>query len=186
MVTNRRIVEGEGADWYPTPSWGTKALLKYVKFDGKIWEPCCGDGAMSKVLEEHGYDVISTDLYERGYGKGGIDFLQQNVKVNNIVTNPPFNIAEDILEKALSLTNKKVCLLLRTAFLESVSRYNKFYSDPDKRPSMVLTFSQRLSMYPAGAKVKGGGTTSYSWFIWDNENKTEDTILRWIEPGIKE
>jgi len=187
MATNRRLVDKEGADFYPTPPWGTKALLKYVSFDGPIWEPCCGDGSMSEVLKTTGNKVISTDLYDRGYGKGGIDFLVQENTISNIVTNPPFNIAEDVLEKALTLADKKVCLLLRTAFLESVSRYKKFYSVYGKRPTMILTFSQRLSMYPAGSTVKGGGTTSYSWFIWDGEaNPNDDTIIKWIEPGLKE
>lgn len=26
MVSNRRLVNNEGADFYPTPAWGTKAL----------------------------------------------------------------------------------------------------------------------------------------------------------------
>jgi len=39
-------------------------------FEGQIWEPACGDGAISRVLEAAGYQVISTDLIDRGYGQG--------------------------------------------------------------------------------------------------------------------
>ena len=42
--------EREGRDFYATPSWVTEALLHHVRFRGRVWEPCCGDGAMSSVL----------------------------------------------------------------------------------------------------------------------------------------
>ncbi len=181
MVTNRRLIKTEGPDFYPTPAWGTKALLYEVSFEGHILEPCCGDGAMSKVLGDHGYVVYSSDIVDRG-GPGIVqDFFEINVAYDNIVTNPPFNIAEDILEHALYLTKHKVCLLLRTAFLESKRRWEKFYkSNP---PSLVLVFSERLSMYPKGYPVKGGGTTSYAWFVWDKSGT--DTIIKWVPPGLK-
>jgi hypothetical protein len=188
MATNRRLVDKEGADFYPTPPWGTKALLKYEDFEGTIHEPCCGDGSMSKVIEEQYPDkVISSDLYDRGYGS--VQDVFSIEKCENFITNPPFNIVEDILEHALKITERKICLLLRTAFLESASRYNKFFKFGDKRPNRMYTFSQRLSMYPAGQNIKSGGTTSYSWFVWDKRMHMNDyspTQLFWIETGLKE
>jgi hypothetical protein len=85
--------EREGRDFYATPAWVTEALLRHVRFRGRIWEPCCGDGAMSRVLAEHGYDVVSTDLVERGFGTPGVDFLTcHDVPggCRSIVTNPPY------------------------------------------------------------------------------------------------
>lgn len=190
MVTNRRLVKTEGADFYPTPRWGTKALLKYESFEGGILEPCCGDGAMSKVLIEAGYDVYSTNKFDQGYGTHrDLDFLDRSdsrnrYRYSNIVTNPPFNIAEEIFKEAYFRSTGKVCLLLRTAFLESVRRYNTIFSMTP--PNRVYVFSQRLSMYPAGQEVKGGGTTSYSWFVWDKNETSIGTQIKWIEPGLKE
>lgn len=184
MVTNRRLVPSEGPNFYPTPEWGTRALLKYEKFEGGILEPCCGDGAMAEVLKEAGYSVLATDLYDWGYGDTGIDFLTlKGDHVNNVITNPPYNIAEEIFHKAYEIAYKKVALLLRVAFLESVKRYNTIYKlTPPKR---LLVFSQRLSMYPKNYPVKGGGTTSYAWFIWE-KGFQGSTIIDWIEPGLKE
>jgi len=65
----------EGRDFYATPAWVTEALLQHVTFRGPVWEPCCGDGAMSRVIEQAGYRVHSSDLVDRGYGEAGIDFL---------------------------------------------------------------------------------------------------------------
>ncbi len=83
----------EGRDFYATPSWVTEALLKHVRLRGPVWEPCCGDGAMSRVLAAHGHAVVSTDIADRGFGQSGVDFLAcQAVPpgCRAIVTNPPY------------------------------------------------------------------------------------------------
>src|SRR5882724_1020796 len=79
-------------DYYKTPSNATEALLKVEQFDGTILEPACGNGAISKILCDKGYNVISTDLIDRNYGIGGIDFLCNDYvySADNIITNPPF------------------------------------------------------------------------------------------------
>jgi hypothetical protein len=138
---------------------------------------------MSRVLEEAGYIVHSFDKYDRGYGHV-CDFFDIKEKYDNIVTNPPFSIAEDVLEHALKLAQNKVCLLLRLAFLESQRRYQKFYHlNP---PSRVLVFSERLSIYPKNYEVKAGGTTSYAWFCWSMIGPVRTTTnLEWIVPGAK-
>ena len=64
-----------GEDFYATPSWVTEALLRHIHFRGPIWEPCCGDGAISAVLGRHGYTVVSTDIAGPGFCTPGIDFL---------------------------------------------------------------------------------------------------------------
>ena len=73
--TTKRFADLDGPDFFPTPRWATFALIDNEKFKGDIWECACGDGAMSRVLEETGCSVLSSDLYERGYGETGVDFL---------------------------------------------------------------------------------------------------------------
>ena len=182
MVSNRRKTDLEGADFYPTPAWGTKALIKYEKFVGDILEPCCGNGAMAEILKLTGCNIIASDLYSRDYGSQ-CNFFDIKNEYDNVITNPPYNIAGDILDHALSISKNKVCILVRTAFLESITRYNRFYST--RPPSRVYTFVERLSLYPAGEEIKGGGTTSYSWLVWDKNNNNGITELKWIEPGLK-
>ncbi len=78
-------------EFYPTPPEATRALLSVETFTGSIWEPACGDGAISKVLIEAGYQVVSTDLIDRGFGRGGEDFLKSTRPLaKNIITNPPY------------------------------------------------------------------------------------------------
>ena len=67
-----------------------RALIDNEPFKGDIWECACGNGAMSNVLEETGCHVPSSDLYDRGYGDAGVDFLDGGKRADNIVTNPPY------------------------------------------------------------------------------------------------
>lgn len=137
---------------------------------------------MAEVLKETGLPVVASDIVDRGYGEVR-NFLDIRKPYSNIVTNPPFNVAEDLLTHALDLATGHVCFLLRTAFLESVRRYDKFYRH--RAPTRVLVFSQRLSMYPKGHDVSGGGTTSYAWFVWSKADERGLTCIEWIEPGLK-
>jgi hypothetical protein len=96
-------------DFYPTPAWVTEALLRTVRLPKRIWEPCCGDGAMARVLESDGHHVVATDLVDRGYGEGGRDFLMESRLpdgVTAIVTNPPYGklLLPKIVAHALELT----------------------------------------------------------------------------------
>src|ERR1700731_1509288 len=76
--TMKRFADLDGPDFFPTPRWATFALIENENFKGDIWECACGDGTMSKVLEETGCAVPSSDLYKRGYGESGQDFLTRH------------------------------------------------------------------------------------------------------------
>lgn len=180
--TTKRFADLDGADFFPTPAWATHALIDNEDFSGDIWESACGDGAMSKVLEQTGNTVISSDLYDRGYGEVGHDFLETWRRAPNIITNPPYNAAEGFVRSGVKHAGKKFALLLRLAFLEGANRQRTIFTDYP--PSRIWVFSERITFYPAGAVQKGSGTTAYAWFIWDKDapGKTE---LRWFKPGYK-
>ena len=92
-ASNHSETERETNDYYATPPIATELLLGLETFSTDILEPCCGQGHISKVLEAHGYNVESFDLIDRGYGTGGVDFLQYNETIDkDIITNPPFGI----------------------------------------------------------------------------------------------
>ena len=80
-------------DFYATPDWVTEALLRHVQFRARVWEPCCGTGAITGVLKRHGYDVTSTDITDHGFGTPGVDFLACQAMPDGcraLVTNPPY------------------------------------------------------------------------------------------------
>lgn len=180
--TAKRSADLDGPDFYPTPRWATYALIESEKFTGDIWEPACGDGAMSEVLAETGNRVLSSDLYDRGYGEAGRDFLTSQQAATNIITNPPFNSAEGFVAAGLRGAGSKFALLLRLAFLEGANRTNTiFHVHP---PSRVWVFSERITFYPKGAVQAGSGTTAYAWFVWDKSH-VGASQLAWLKPGFK-
>lgn len=180
--TIKRFADLSGPDFFPTPQWATFALIDNERFSGDVWECACGDGSMSKVFEGAGSTVISSDLYDRGYGEIGIDFLSPDRDVDNIVTNPPYNCAEGFVASGIKHARRKFALLLRLAFLEGANRANTIFSKVP--PSRVWVFSERITFYPKGVNPKGSGTTAYAWFVWDKD-ASGSTELRWFKPGYK-
>lgn len=180
--TAKRNADINGPDFFPTPAWATHALMDNEKFDGPIWECACGDGAMSDVIKSYGNSVRSSDLFDRGYGDAGVDFLEADEKHANIITNPPYNAAQGFVEKASDLVEKKFALLLRLAFLEGANRANTIFTK--NAPSRVWVFSERITFYQKNAIKAGSGTTAYAWFVWDKDHKKQ-TELNWLKPGYK-
>lgn len=79
-ASNHAEGEREKDDYYATEPKAVRVLLNEEKFAQEIWEPACGEGHISKVLEADGYRVLSTDLVYRGYGDGGVDFFECSEK----------------------------------------------------------------------------------------------------------
>jgi hypothetical protein len=179
--TMKRFADLDGPDFFPTPPWATFALIDNERFDGDIWECACGDGTMSHVLETIA-PVYSSDLYQRGYGDHGLDFLSPTRSADNIITNPPYNCAEGFVASGVKHARRKFALLLRLAFLEGANRANTiFFRIP---PARVWVFSERITFYPKGVDPKGSGTTAYAWFVWDKDAPSS-TELKWFKPGYK-
>lgn len=164
----------EKDDYYPTPPHATEALLRVESFLGAVWEPACGQGDISRTLEAAGYSVVSTDLVNRGYGTPRIDFLmERESQAPNIVTNPPFKMAEDFARHALSMAPHKVAFLLRLNFLEGIAR-----RDVLERLARVWVFSKRLTMVANSTDGKGG-MIAYAWFVWDSSHSGKPE-LGWL------
>lgn len=159
-------------DFYQTPEWATKALLDREKFGKSIWEPACGKGAISKVLREYGYYVKEDDIQ-----KDGISFLDREETHGDIITNPPYNLATEFVEHALTLTTGKLALFMKLTFLESERRYKLFTTTPLKT---VYVFCKRVQLYLDGQPIpKNSGTIAFAWFVWDKKYAGEPT-LKWI------
>ena len=128
-ASSHSVSEREENDFYATDPIAAELLTKLEPLDKNIWECACGEGHLAKVFEAHGYNVKATDLIDRGYGIGGVDFLQCHDKFDgDIITNPPYKYAEDFLQHAFTLIpdGKRVYLLLKVQFLEGKGRKQMF------------------------------------------------------------
>lgn len=179
--------EREKDDYYPTPANGTRALLAVERFDGDVWECACGEGDMSRVMEAAGYRVVSTDLIDRGYGEARVDFLmEQRALAPNIVTNPPFKLAEPFARHALRLTEgrkgAKVALLCRLAWLEGKGRRDLFENTPLAR---VWVFAGRINIQRGKlATTETAGMVAFAWFVWEHGHEGPASI-GWISPDVE-
>ena len=155
-------------DFYPTPPVGTRALLSVERFHGSIWEPACGDGAISKVLAAQRYHVVSTDLVHRGYGIGGINFLTETTtRARNIVTNPPYGsgLADAFVRHALHLVapvGGRVAMLLNLASLAHPMRHHQW----TRRPPSNVYILDELTCWPNGVERSFAAEHRYCWAVW--------------------
>jgi len=168
-------------DFYSTPRSTIEQLLAVEPFDGSIWEPACGDGAISRVLQEHGAHVVSSDLVDRGYGITGVDFLMERKPLaDNVLTNPPFRLGTEFATHALGLVAGKVAMLLKVGFLEGPTRECLHQS-----LARVWVIRRRVTFLKDGkdfSRSNGkGGIHSYAWFVWDRAHSGPVT-LGWL-PG---
>ena len=102
-------------DLYETPPEAVRALLKVESLPESIWEPACGPGSIVGVLRATGHQVYATDLvdYGRPDSLSGVDFLMERAPccyVGAIVTNPPYKLADQFVEHALTLCPRVIML----------------------------------------------------------------------------
>ena len=170
----------EENDYYKSDPKTISLLEKYgLLIDDKYWECACGDGALSNRLIELGYDVYSSDLFDRGYGDIGIDFLKQNKKWDgSIITNPPFSLLEDFILKGLELAKNRCYIFARINTLESKRRYDKIFKD--NPPLYVCQFVKRIKCYRVNHPNPQCSAISYAWFIWDKNDDSNDTFVKWL------
>ena len=144
-------------DFYPTPPECTQALLNYLSdcgiWDQKAWECAAGDGAIVRVLEQNGWSVVGTDI------ASGTDFLTTDLPdgVEWIITNPPFNLAEAFIRRAVQ-HRVKFAFLLKSQYWHSKKRLPLFTEAP---PSLILPLTWRPDFTGQGASL-----LDMMWCVW--------------------
>ena len=173
----------ESQDFYATPSWVTEALVRHVQLRGPVWEPCCGDGAMSTVLAAHGYNVVSTDIRERGFGVPGVDFLACHSVpggCRSIVTNPPYGDSGshagqsrspvamlEFLRHALRLTASvqgQLALLVRLQWIAGQRAAETLSAGPF---AAVVVLRRRICWFDRGADTRNA-QHHHAWVVFDH------------------
>lgn len=168
------------ADYYATEPAATEWLCKIEQFGGPILEPSCGEGHISRQLQKAGYEVVSRDLADRGFGEVA-DFLSPENKewAGDIVTNPPYSFAQEFVEKSLAIIpeGRKVAMFLKLTFLEGKRRARLFETTP---PIRIWVSRSRLKCAMNGDfEHTVGSATAYAWFIWQKGFQGHPQI-RWF------
>lgn len=169
-------------DRYWTENWLTQILLRRFDLSGlpkPIWEPCAGRGDMVKALQDNGCNVFASDIDMSEFDAGECkavqsDFLKEPVPAellktgfSAIVTNPPYDRAEEVIWRALELEPEIVAMLLRSEFNQADGR-SAMFKDPQYMfaAEIVVTTRPRWDWFFRDKPV-ASPRHGFSWFVWD-------------------
>ena len=181
-ASNHSTEERAELDYYATDPEAVKALLRVENFSHYIWEPACGGGHIAEVLKDAGYDVLCSDIVDRGYpGQTHVAnfFKVKQANIRDIITNPPYSQAKEFAERALDISGnfRKVAMFLKLTFLEGAKRKELFDKYP---PIRIYVFRNRVDCWKNGIKPdKPSKAVCYAWFIWEKGYKGSPQI-KWI------
>lgn len=184
-VMAQRHEPADSPDDFPTPPWATRALVEHVIGTEKVrglscLEPACGRGYMARPLAEYFGKVDAADAYQYGFApvRDFLTFPYEAQSHDWVITNPPFRLAEEFVERALVVARQGIAILARTVFLESVGRYESIFRD--RPPTVFAQFSERVPMVKGRVDAKASTATGYAWFVWQKNGG--GPRLAWVPP----
>lgn len=163
-------------DFYATPSWQTRALLKRLRGlvtwrEMTFFEPCAGDGAISSIISaETRWRVVTNDIVQRdplvpdflldARKPSSWDAFAKHGPLNIIGTNVPFGDAFDIVPHMHAHAEGLLFCLLRLSWVEPTIERGTWLRDHPPNHAIVLPRTD----------YRGNGSTdsvTSAWFIWD-------------------
>lgn len=177
---NAHVWEREANEHYVEPAWCSARLFQEEQFIGGVYDPCCGFGTIVIEALKAGKHAYGSDLVQRGWDSTRTphDFLSgYDEQHDNIVCNPPFNIAGRFAVHALKLAQRKVALVFPTA------RLNGAHWLKDTPLKTIWLLTPRPSMPPgyviAAGEKPGGGKMDFCWIVFEH-GFSGVPELRWL------
>jgi hypothetical protein len=195
-VMQQRHEAHDSLDDFPTPPWATRALCEWLRRNwmesewvgqyGTCREPAANRGHMVRPLAEYFGHVFASDVHDYGAGFPVRDYLWPDplTLVDWTITNPPFRLAEQFIERAAATSNTGFAMIVRTAFLEGQARYENLFSK--NPPNFVLQFAERVVMHKGRLAPEGSTATAYCWLIWFRDPEITGSRFDWIAPCRKQ
>jgi hypothetical protein len=192
-VMQQRSEPHDSLDDFPTPPWATRALCEWLVRRGESLgeftcrEPAANRGHMVAPLREFFRQVEASDVHDYGVGLPVQDYLFGPLPepVHFTITNPPFRLAEQFIERMAATSEFGFAVIVRAAFLEGVGRFDRLFSK--NPPSHVLQFTERVVMHKGRLAPEGSTATAYAWLVWLDGGATDEgeTIFGWLAPCRK-
>ena len=158
-------------DDFQTPPRALYALYPHLPKTWTIWECADGIGRLTNAFRESGYNTIGTDIVS------GFNFLKDTMKepYDCIVTNPPYSIKQEFLERCYYL-EKPFALLLPLTALETPKRQYLF----GKHGLELILFDKRINFEVLHLKGKGVGSWfAVGWFTWKLNIGKQISFFNW-------
>lgn len=201
-IMSSRQEPDDSLDYFPTPPWATRAFMEHVfplvrdprRVLNSAWDPACGEGHITEVLQEYWGTVTGTDICDYSSPDGGfppawsghIDFINHEIHVpphDWIITNPPFgDKTEAFVLRALELARIGVAVFVRLQWLETIGRYETIFRDHP--PTVIAFFAERVNLCKGRWDPEGSTATAYIWLVWVKGRQPRAPF--WIPPGQRE
>lgn len=190
-VMQRRSEPHDSLDDFPTPPWATRAFCEWLKTRSRppihclsCREPAANRGHMVKPLREYFDIVFGSDVHDYGAGFPVHDFIGMEIpgRVDWTITNPPFRLAEQFIARSLDTSDRGVAVIVRSAFLEGVGRFQRLFGL--RPPTDILQFTERVVMHKGKLSATGSTATAYCWLVWD-KSVAQPCRFDWIPPCRK-
>jgi hypothetical protein len=169
-----------GLDCYSTSPVAVEALLRVEDLPFHIWEPAAGHGPIVHTLREAGHRVVASDIqhytFELDFEADFLETTRAPIGTEAIVTNPPYELATEFVEHALTLC-PRVVMLCRLAFLESRRRAVILDSGT---LAAVHVFIERLPMMhrDGWAGPRASSAIPYAWFVFWRDHQGQAIVDR--------
>lgn len=190
-VMQQRSEAHDSLDDFPTPPWATRALCEWLQSGPECMpldlyscrEPAANRGYMVKPLMEYFGAVMPSDVHDYGAGYPVSDYLFpfDISQTDWTITNPPFRLAEQFIDRGLKNSNIGVAVLVRAAFVEGKGRFENLFSKTP--PAYMLQFVERVAMVKGRIDPEISSATAYCWLVWIKNDR--NTKLRWLKPCRK-
>jgi len=138
-------------DEFQTPIEALLPLLPYLNRIWVIWECAFGKGELAKHLKNFGFIVV---------GKSKENFLKTIKKYDCIITNPPYSLKYEFLERCYKL-RKPFALLMPLTALEGKKR-GALYK---KHGIQLIIPNKRINFKTPSGKGSGSWFQT-AWFCW--------------------
>lgn len=176
--------ERNPGDLYQTPFSITRHLVNSIEMPDKkeiILDPACGHGAILKVLKEEGFKKLhGTDL---NHGEPGVDFLRFTGSAPHIITNPPYSLTNDFIEKSYQVAERTFHFFLPLDYLHGLERYRRDLF----RGLYSIGVLIRKPMLKAELRDDGKystGMQSYAWYSFSAKKKIKKPFIFWIDNSM--
>ncbi len=168
-------------DQYFTPAHATYELLKHIYVQTRqVLECCNGDGGISGPLANYGAILKTNDIdpeLRADYHTDASDPRSWlGVDTDWVISNPPFNLAPQIIPLAYEYANTGIAMLLRLSYLEPCESRVKSSRRGlwlQQHPPSKLIVLPRISF-------TGNGKTdnvTCAWFVWEKANPGKEIVF---------
>lgn len=146
-----------------TPPYALEPLLEHIRnWKTLIWECAAGKRVLANsMIYDWGYNVLSTDISDP-VGFGDFFKIEPENKDYTIVTNPPYSLKYEWLERCYDLRHP-FALLMPVEMLGTAKGQRLF----EKYGIEIIFMSPRVDFYMPHKGWKGGGAQfPTAWFTW--------------------